>query len=95
MLSSIPLQALIASCRFDLDQCWKVVAGNDLLMPYSLRWNNPKYWHRRAEEARIVVKSMSSIEGRAGLLRLPLTTRLWPNVPRNGLIYRQSQCIYR
>jgi hypothetical protein len=37
-------------------------------MPYSLRWNNPRYWHRRAEEARAVGRAMSNIEARAGML---------------------------
>ena len=39
-------------------------------MPYSLRWNNPRYWHRRAEEARTVGERMSNIEARTGMLRL-------------------------
>ena len=39
-------------------------------MPYRLRWNNPRYWHRRAEEARTVGEGMSNIEARTGMLRL-------------------------
>jgi hypothetical protein len=39
-------------------------------MPYSLRWNNPRYWHRRAEEARTVGEGMSNVEARTGMLRL-------------------------
>ena len=39
-------------------------------MPYSLRWNNPSYWHRRAEEARTVGEGMSNVEARTGMLRL-------------------------
>jgi hypothetical protein len=39
-------------------------------MPYSLRWNNPRYWQRRAEEARTIAEAMSHIEARAGMLRL-------------------------
>jgi hypothetical protein len=39
-------------------------------MPYSLRWNNPRYWHRRAEESRTVGERMSNIEARTGMLRL-------------------------
>jgi hypothetical protein len=39
-------------------------------MPYSLRWNNPRYWHRRAEEARTVGERMSNIEARTAMLRL-------------------------
>jgi hypothetical protein len=39
-------------------------------MPYNLRWNNPRYWHRRAEEARAIAETMSNIEARAGMLRL-------------------------
>ena len=39
-------------------------------MPYSLRWNNPRYWRRRAEEARTVGERMSNIEARTGMLRL-------------------------
>jgi hypothetical protein len=39
-------------------------------MPYNLRWNNPRYWHRRAEEARAVAETMSNIEAHAGMLRL-------------------------
>jgi hypothetical protein len=36
-------------------------------MPYSLRWNNPRYWHRRAEEARTVGERMSNIEARTDM----------------------------
>jgi hypothetical protein len=39
-------------------------------MPYNLRWNNPRYWHRRAEEARTIAETMGNIEARAGMLRL-------------------------
>ena len=39
-------------------------------MPYTLRWNNPRYWHRRAEEARAIVERMTNIEARASMLRL-------------------------
>jgi hypothetical protein len=39
-------------------------------MPYSLRWNNPRYWHRRAEEVRTVGERMSNIEARTGMRRL-------------------------
>jgi hypothetical protein len=39
-------------------------------MPYSLRWNNPRYWHRRAEEVRTVGERMSNIEARTGMQRL-------------------------
>jgi hypothetical protein len=47
-------QALVMICR----------------MPYSLRWNNPRYWHRRAEEVRTVGERMSNIEARTGMQRL-------------------------
>ena len=39
-------------------------------MPYNLRWDNPRYWHRRAEEARAIAETMKNIEARAGMLRL-------------------------
>jgi hypothetical protein len=39
-------------------------------IPYSLRWNNPRYWHRRGEEARTVGERMGNIEARTGMLRL-------------------------
>jgi hypothetical protein len=47
-----------------------VVTWHDWSMPYNLRWDNPKYWHRRAEEARTIAETMSNIEARAGMLRL-------------------------
>jgi hypothetical protein len=39
-------------------------------MPYSLRWNNPRYWRRRSEEAHTIADSMSNRGARAGMLRL-------------------------
>jgi len=39
-------------------------------MPYDIRWNNPRYWHRRAEEARAIAETMKNIEAHAGMLRL-------------------------
>ena len=39
-------------------------------MPYNLRWNNPRYWHKRAEEARAIAETMTNIEARNGMLRL-------------------------
>jgi hypothetical protein len=39
-------------------------------MPYNLRWNNPRYWHRRAEEARTIAETMNNIEARGGMQRL-------------------------
>jgi hypothetical protein len=39
-------------------------------MPYTLRWNNPRYWHKRAEEARAIAESMTNVEARASMLRL-------------------------
>jgi hypothetical protein len=47
-----------------------VVISHDSSMPYDLRWNNPRYWHKRAEEARIIAETMRNIEARAGMLRL-------------------------
>ena len=52
-------------------------------MPYSLRWNNPRYWHRRAEEARTVGQRMSNIEARTGMLRLAADYEVMANAPRN------------
>ena len=39
-------------------------------MPYDLRWDNPKYWRRRAEEARTIAETMRNLEARVGMLRL-------------------------
>ena len=46
------------------------VTWQDFYMPYNLRWNNPRYWHRRAEEARTIAETMNNIDARAGMLRL-------------------------
>ena len=48
----------------------RFVTWHDLFVPYNLRWNNPRYWHRRAEEARTIAETMNNIDARAGMLRL-------------------------
>ncbi len=60
-------------------------------MPYSLRWNNPRYWQRRAEEDRTIAETMSDIEARGGMLRLAADydamarrAEEWSEAHRNG-----------
>jgi hypothetical protein len=61
-------------------------------MPYSLRWNNPRYWHRRAEEARTVGEGMSNIEARTDMLRVAADYEVMAQrVP--GALYHQDELL--
>ena len=69
----MPLKKLCCASRLRLltqiNDGWSVT-WHDFYMPYNLRWNNPRYWHRRAEEARTIAETMNNIDARAGMLRL-------------------------
>ena len=62
-------------------------------MPYSLRWNNPRYWHRRAEEARAVGERMSNIEARTGMLRLAADYEVMAQRAQEWFDDQQIQCL--